>query len=162
MIWRAFVLLLQRSKCEVVARGSKASATYARMMHRAKTLGDEQRYVNIAGGAKKSAEVAAAMVWLESMGLSRWARIVPGPLIRATSGYGFTHMPLATDSTYTHLVAAIEKAYEVSSAMEEPDAEFVLQGLDEPKFGNHSLRRHGDKLARMEMERSGADKQMID
>ena len=71
-------------------------------------------------------------------------------------------MPLATDSTYTHLVAAIEKAYEVSSAMEEQDPEFDLQGLDEPKFGNHSLRRHGDKLARMEMERSGADKQMID
>ena len=32
--------------------------------------------------------------------------------------------------------------------MSEPDTEFDLQGLEEPKFGNHSLRRHSDKVAR--------------
>ena len=57
-------------------------------------------------------------------------------------------MPLATTSTYTHLVSAIKEAHTISEGMEDPDPEFDLQGLEKPKFGNHSLRRHSDKVAR--------------
>ena len=57
-------------------------------------------------------------------------------------------MPLATKSTYTHLVAAMKEAHGISSKMPEPDVEFDLQGLKEAKWGNHSLRRHSDKVAR--------------
>ena len=37
--------------------------------------------------------------------------------------------------------------------MAEPDVELDLQGLDEPKWGNHSLRRHSDKVARESMHK---------
>ena len=40
--------------------------------------------------------------------------------------------------------------------MPEPDVEFDLQGLKEPKWGNHSLRRHSDKVARESMHRHKA------
>ena len=73
---------------------------------------------------------------------------VPGPLIRATLGSKLTHMPLRTGSTYTHLVAAMKRAFEISSQMPEPDVELDLQNMKEPKWGNHSLRRHSDKVAR--------------
>ena len=32
--------------------------------------------------------------------------------------------------------------------MSEPDVELDLQDMKEPKWGNHSLRRHSDKVAR--------------
>ena len=92
--------------------------------------------------------IALTVKWLEEKGYGRCVHIVPGPLIRATLGTVLTHMPLTTKSTYTHLIGAIKGAYEISKEMEEPDEELDLQGLPEPKFGNHSLRRHSDKVAR--------------
>ena len=45
----------------------------------------------------------------------------------------------------------MKKAYLMSKEMDEPDLELDLQGLAEPKWGNHSLRRHSDKVARESM-----------
>ena len=70
----------------------------------------------------------------------------------ATCGKVLSHMPLATGSSYTHLIKAIKLAYEKSSAMTVPDPEIDLQGV-EPKFGNHSLRRQSDKVAREALAR---------
>ena len=61
----------------------------------------------------------------------------------------------------------MKAAYEISSKMKEPDEELDLQGKA-PKFSNHSLRRHADKLARDSLHRHEADgvlgvtKQLID
>ena len=88
--------------------------------------------------------------------------------MRATHGRVLTHMPLATGSTYTHLMGAMKRAYSISKEMEEPDLELDLQGLKEPKWGNHSLRRHSDKKARESLPKHVAagvtevTKQLID
>ena len=58
--------------------------------------------------------------------------------------------------------------YDISKDMKEADEELDLQGLAVPKFGNHSLRRHSDKVARETMHLHAADgvvgvtKQVID
>ena len=111
------------------------------------------RYVNVMGGrvrADGSLEPKLMYVrgWLEQKGFGRFTHLVPGPFVRATHGRVLSHMPLATGSTYTHLTGAMKKAYSYSQEMEEPDLELDLQGLKEPKWGNHSLRRHSDKCAR--------------
>ena len=46
--------------------------------------------------------------------------------------------------------------------MEEPDLELDLEGLEEPKWGHHSLRRTSDKIARNSIAETGADKEDID
>ena len=71
-------------------------------------------------------------------------------------------MPLTTKSTYSHLIGAMKAAYEISIKMEEPDLEFDLQGLSEPKFGNHSLRRHSDRVAResLHLHEAGGGKEV--
>ena len=139
----------------------------------ASNLGEENRYVNVIGGMKLrpllfSEEIRSVVGWLDSKGWGEYVSTVPGPLVRATFGKVLTHMPLATKSTYTHLISAMKDAYDISIKMEEPDVEFDLQGLKVAKWGNHSLRRHSDKVAREALKlhkAAGVDevnKQLID
>ena len=162
-----------RSLCEVIAKQAKAIGKYAKERYEASNLGTDMRYVNVAGGSKigeerYSEELDAARGWLERQGFGKYTSIVPGPLVRATLGRVLTHMPLATGSTYTHLGSAMKEAYAISKEMNEPDLELDLQGSKEPKFGNHSLRRHADKVARESIPKHLAEgctevtKQLID
>ena len=151
-----------KSKCEVIARQAKAICKYAKERYEASNLGSDMRYVNVAGGSKigegqYSEELDVARHWLEQQGFGRYTSMVPGPLVRATLGKALTHMPLATGSTYTHLSSAMKEAYEISKGMREPDLELDLQGAKEPKFGNHSLRRHADKVARESVPKHHAE-----
>ena len=152
-----FVKAVLDTKCEVIAEQAKAIVSYAKKRFESKTLDDQVRYVNVAGGHEVSAgifdvKLMLARDWLEGQGFGAETFIVPGPLIRATLGKKLTHMPLATGSTYTHLIKAMKSAYEISKEMNVPDPEIDLQGL-EPRFGNHSLRRHSDKVAREALSR---------
>ena len=52
-------------------------------------------------------------------------------------------------------MGALKEAYEISSAMEEPDLELDLADLEAPKFGHHSFRRGADKMARDTMKLIG-------
>ena len=136
-----------------IAEQAPAIKKYIKERHMSVTLPAEMRYVNVAGGVKYTdgqfgMRLVEAKKWAGSLGMSDRMHIVPGPLIRSTLGTRLTHMPLATKSTYTHLIAAMKEAHERSSKMDKPDVEFDLQGLKVPKFGNHSLRRHSDKVAR--------------
>ena len=45
---------------------------------------------------------------------------------------------------------------------EGPDDELDLQGFDKPLWGNHSLRRFADTVARQTMALTGASEQDID
>ena len=157
-----FARLVTHTLCEGVALHAQATLNYAKRRRGAKNLPSELRYVNIAGGRRDSQEVAGAWAWCTSAGYAGMISIVPGPLIRATLGHSLTHMPLATGSTYAHLVSAIKTAYEESAAMADLDPELDLQGLSVPKFSNHSLRRHADRVARESMHVTGADKQLVD
>ena len=148
-----FLEAVSNTKNEVIAKQSAAIMKYAKERHAATSLGEELRYVNVAGGYQVGKDcfdeqLTYACSWLERQGLGKYTTVVPGPLIRATLGKVLTHMPLSTKSTYTYLTGAMAAAYEISAKMPEPDVEFDLQGLKEPKWGNHSLRRHADKQAR--------------
>ena len=144
---------VETTKYSRVAIQAMAIKKYVKERYNAVTLPEEMRYVNITGGVKFMNDVLdptlkEALAWASAMGVSDHMLIVPGPLIRVTLGKRLTHMPLATKSTYTHLIAAMKEAYALSLKMDTPDMEFDLQGLKEAKFGNHSLRRHADKKAR--------------
>ena len=159
---------------EVVAPQTSSIIKYAKETHRATNLSEELRYVNVAGGCKYddgSFDDALVSVreWLEQQGVGKYTTLVPGPLIRSTLGKVLTHMPLSTGSTYTHLVGAMKEAAEISEKLAEPDEELDLQGLTKPKWGNHSLRRHSDKVARESLHKHDnkiskieVNKQLID
>ena len=160
---QVFARLLQvviRSVSTGIAMHAKATLFYAKLRRKAETKGEEYKYVNIAGGSQREAEAAAEE--LRAGGLGDYVAVVPGPLLRATRGKLLTHMPLSQDSSYKHIMGALRDAYEQSSQMEEPDLEFDLAGLEEPKWGHHTLRRTGDKVARDTQEETGVDKGDID
>ena len=101
------------------------------------TDGEEKKYVNIAGGARESDALAGALQWVQSIGLGRFANVVPGPLLRATDGKKITHMPLQTGSAYAHLSKAMEKAYFTSRARGVVDQELDL-GSHDPRTNPRS------------------------
>ena len=141
------------SKCAAITENAAATAKYIKERYKSTTVDSDAKYVNLCGGKRLGKDrfsfpISSALAWAKAIGLERHVFVVPGPLVRSTLGKKLTHMPLATTSTYTHLVSAIKEAHTISEGMEDPDPEFDLQGLEKPKFGNHSLRRHSDKVAR--------------
>ena len=72
------------------------------------------------------------------------------------------HMPLTPDSSYTHVIGALKRAYRISSRLEEPDLEFDLEGLTSPKWAHHTFRRTADRMARDSAAETGATKDDID
>jgi hypothetical protein len=155
-----FLRAVARCELDRVAVHANTTLFYARLRRSAETKGEEHRYVNVDGGTEASLSVTTT--WLGEAGLGKFAKVVPGPLLRATRGKLLTHMPLAPDSSYTHVVGALREAFEISSDMEEPDTELDLEGLSKPKVGHHTLRRTGDKLATNSMDETGALEEDID
>ena len=135
------------SSCAAVRSYAKTIAMYANRRGGAKNKSEEGRFVNVIGGPRGCCEIEAAVEWLTALGLAAATTIVPGPLLRASNGYTITHEPLAIESSYKHLVAAISEAHAEIDKAKILDPEFDLQGQIEPKWGNHSLRRHADGVA---------------
>ena len=88
--------------------------------------------------------------------------VSPGPLIRPATGKLWSHMPMAVDSTYTHLLGALKKAYRLSCDSGTPDAEFDLEGRTTPKFGQQTWRRTSDKMAKLSAKAIGSTKEERD
>ena len=128
----------------------------------AETRSEEYKYINVAGGKADGKRLRVAKAYLESKGLGKFLDVVPGPLIRASRGKAYTHMPLTTDSSYTHYIGAMKAAYKISDALEEHDPELDLEGRKAPKWAHHSSRRKSDKVARETMDDTGATKDDID
>ena len=99
---------------------------------------------------------------MSSAGLGRFIDQVPSPLLRASHGKLLTHMPIAVGSSYKHLIGALKGAWEISSAMEEPDLELDLEGLEKPKWAHHTFRRTSDRFARASMKETGVSEVDID
>jgi hypothetical protein len=125
--------------------------------------GEDKKYVNIAGGARESAEVRKAEAWAKAR-YPEYVNVVPGPLLRATDGKKVTHMPLQPGSTYGHLATSIKQAYFKSQAMEEKDVELDLCEQDpaNPKFGNHWARRKADQVAQDTKTETKTEDETID
>ena len=116
---------------------------------KASTLGEEHKYVNIAGGVENGEEITQAKRWLEKWGFAKFGEQTMGPLLRATAVGNvnvITHMPLSPGSTYAHVPKALTEAWEINSREGVIDTELNLLG-EKPKFGNHGNRRKADKRA---------------
>ena len=162
MTFQRFLQAIERSHEGAIALHARAMLAKAKQRRKAGTKGEETRYVNIAGGPRNGDAVKTAMAWLQKQGLAAYGDVVKGPLLRATHGRLLSHMPLAADSSYTHIMGALRDAWEASQAMPEPDLDLALEGLDKPKWGHHSFRRTADKWARAAMEETGVDEDDID
>ena len=128
-------------------------------------LGEKFKYVNVFGSTQQDALLSQMQQAFYSQGFAKEAAaIVPGPLIRATAGSVYNHMPFEPGSTYTLLHAVMEKAHKALNDIGKSlsDSELDLQGLTEPKWGNHSWRRFCDKIARETMKETGATEIDID
>jgi len=101
------------------ARRPQSKAILAKSMRKVegKSLGEDSRFVNVAGGRRESAKVTSARTYFEQEGFGAYVDVVPGPLLRSTHGSVLTHMPLAVDSSYTHAMGALREAWEISSSM---------------------------------------------
>ena len=128
-------------------------------------LGEKFKYVNVFGSTQSDAVLSQMRQAFYTQGFAKEAAaIVPGPLIRATAGSVYNHMPFEPGSTYTLLHAVMEKGHKALNDIEKSlsDSELDLQGLMEPKWGNHSWRRFCDKIARETMKETGATEIDID
>ena len=131
----------------VLIRSRKSTLKYAKQRKHSTTLGDEARFVNVAGGAKEGLEVAEATSWLNTKGFGKFVDVVAGPLFRATSGHQLTHMPYSPKSSHVHLIPAMRDAFGKIKASGRIDPEYDPSGDPTPKFANHSNRRHADRVA---------------
>ena len=128
-------------------------------------LGEKFKYVNVFGSTQSDAVLSQMRQAFYTQGFAKEAAaVVPGPLIRATAGSVYNHMPFEPGSTYTLLHAVMEKAHKALNDIGKSlsDSELDLQGLTEPKWGNHSWRRFCDKIARETMKETGATEIDID
>ena len=139
--------------------------SYVKRKTSAAKLGEKFKYVNVFGSTQSDPLLLRMQQSFYNQGFAKEAAaIVPGPLIRATAGSMYNHMPFEPGSTYTLLNAVMEKAYKALNDMGKSlsDAELDLQGLTAPKWGNHSWRRFCDKIARETMKETGATELDID
>jgi hypothetical protein len=160
--FKRFLEDVQWSREHPIVKNVKATLKYAKLRKRSETLGEEMRYVNVAGGPLAGNEVVGAKRWLDEMGYARFTAVVMGPLIRATLGHALTHMPYAPDSTHVHLIPAMELAFERVKQSEVVDPEYDQTTDQLTKFGNHSNRRHADRVAMRNAAKNGVSEEDID
>jgi len=161
-VYRAFMRAVEWSTELVIIHHRAASLKYAKERRVSVTLGEEMRYVNVAGGARGGREVRAAREWLFGMGMEPYTDVVPGPLVRAMLGHTLTHMPYSPKSTSSHLVPAMDAAFARVKASGVADPEYDTVSDPTPKFGNHSNRRHADRVAMRNAEANGVKNEDID
>jgi len=161
------ITLVTNTAERVVVRNRSWVLVYLRERYTAGTSGEEEKYVNVAGGAYGCEEIAAMTSWLDGYGYGNFiaSGVVPGPLLRATvrgSPNKLTHMPLKPGSTYAHVPKALLQAYEMNKKNGVIDPEEDLAGAAKPHYGNHGNRRHSDKVARDTLALTGVSEGDID
>ena len=161
-VFKSFRRAVTRCDLVPVVLQSKAILTKSKSKMLAGTLGEESKFVNMVGGRHDSSVIRSAKQYFEKEGFGTFLDIVPGPLFRATHGDVLSHMPLAVDSSYKHVIGALKEAWVISSKMKEDDLELDLEGLDAPKWAHHTFRRTADKIARDTLEETGCNKADID
>ena len=144
-------------KCSASIEARKwAEFTVRRGIQRLKADSLDKKYVNLVGGSYACDDIAQVSLEMERAGLGGFVSVVPGPLMRSTNGesMGLSHMPLQPSSTYELLHECLPKAFEMANA-DGPDPDLDLQGLKEPLWGHHSIRRGADTVARHTMHLTG-------
>ena len=161
-MFNLFMQTVEYTTNVVIMTHRKDTLFYAKMRRTAKTIGEEMRYVNVAGGQLYSTATTSAMAWLNEKGFGSFTSLVPGPLVRATRGHQVTHMPFSPKSTHVHLVPAMENAFDRVRLSGVPDPEYDQLAEPVPKFGNHSNRRYADQVALRYAQLDNVSKVTID
>ena len=161
-VYRAFMEAVEWSTDRVIMRDRKNTLKYAKERRTSKTLGEEMRYVNVTGGERMGENVSSAVEWLTEHGFGRYTNVTEGPLIRVTNGYALTHMPYSPKSTHVHLIPAMEAAFARVQESGAVDPEYDSTTDPVPKFGNHSNRRHADRVAMRNAKELALEPETID
>ena len=156
-LFKRFLAFMLSTAEPVLVELARNVVARAKSRRNAQTLGDEHRYVNVAGGRLHGPEVVQADAVLKRAGFGPHVSVCPGPLVRATNGATrLTHMPYSTESTHVHLLPAMRAADEAVTQMGLEDPDFDLRGLKVAAWGNHSNRRGADGTALRTMAITGA------
>ena len=125
----------------------------------------DKKYVNVVGGAAGDRVIGATVTMLLKAGFTEAGLVstTAGPLVRATRGSNLlTHMPLQPQ-TASEMSSVLQEAWDMANAdPADPDPQRDLEGRDSPVFGEHSLRRMADTVARRTMELTGATEMDLD
>ena len=162
VVYKVFMEAVEWATHTVIIRDRKNTLKYAKERRTGKTLGEEMRYVNVTGGERDGDDIRGAVEWLNTHGFGSYVNVTEGPLIRATNGYALTHMPYSPKSTHVHLVPAMKAAFERVQASGMVDPEYDSTTDPVPKFGNHSNRRHADRVAMRNAEELALKPETID
>ena len=162
VVYKVFMEAVEWATHTVIIRDRKNTLKYAKERRTGKTLGEEMRYVNVTGGERDGDDIRGAVEWLNAHGFGSYVNVTEGPLIRATNGYALTHMPYSPKSTHVHLVPAMKAAFERVQASGMVDPEYDSTTDPVPKFGNHSNRRHADRVAMRNAEELALKPETID
>ena len=136
---------------EDVRRHARNTKTVAK--RRLKSSGDssqEKKHVHISGGRATSGAVGRALALAKAAGFD--VCVVPGPLLRATSGALVTHHSLETGGTFEKMAEILDGALELANTAGSPDPDLSSQDRITALWNNHSLRRLGDARARRDMD----------
>jgi len=151
-----FKRILSTSACVEARDISESSIQYIEERMEANAPGSElKKYVNMIGGRTGCWANRLVVTELTDAGLGGFATPIPGPLMRAFTRKGkkvLSHMPHTANSTYQGPYAiktVLEQAHAVVQDTAEGDPEF--DGGTRIAFGNHSLRRFADTIARQSM-----------
>ena len=126
---------------------------YATDAYAATTGGDAHKYVLLTEGAQAASIHSCLMGNLVEWGLGKVGEeinLIPAPLLRATHNAGrvLTPMPYTYGAAYDSQRKLFDLAWTAANPTGDPDPEFDLQGHEVPRFGKHSWRRFGEKVAR--------------
>ena len=157
---RLFTVLAVSSLASV-RTSVKALAERARRRYEG-TNSKDKRYINIFGGSSDDPNMRTMQHELVVAGFGEFVSVIDGPLLRSTDGARISHMAIDPTSTYTSLHKIFDAAYVLANPTGDPDPWLDLQGLDEPLWGHHSLRRMADTVARATMARTGVTERDID
>ena len=147
---------LTNTSCGEARELAESSIQYIEERLLASAPGSEvKKYVNVTGGRAGCWANRLIMRELAAVGLDSFATPIPGPLMRSFTRKGrkmLCHMPHTANSTYQGPYAmktVLEQAHAIVQASAEGDPEF--DAGTRIAFGNHSLRRFADTIARKSM-----------
>ena len=132
-------------------QGMGTTERYIRQRYQAMGIGSqEKKYINLMGSFRANPELDEATAELTKLGFE--ARVVPGPMLLATTGGGrpkLTCMPLSTASAFAPTKEILQKSYELANIRpDDPDVELERAPGEPLKWTTHSLRRLADTVAR--------------
>ena len=159
------IALCQQSRVRSIQQEEATGSTRRYIEQRLRASGtgsQEKKYVNVMGSHRKDPDLAMGLQQMQAAGFR--AEVVPGPLLRATTGGRkprLTCMPYSVSSAFGPTKELLEKAY-LRVNRDGPDPDLEVREGQKPKWSTHSLRRMADTVARRDMQKLDVTSDEID